>query len=240
MNTIESEASPALEPHVARVLETMRIPDCGLLVWLDAETGADLLAGRGNPFKLHGLFWPVERGNPLIPEKVRHRVTADKNEYVVWTAKEEATGPRVGLTVILAHELRHLEHRLFDANLYYAGSLILPYLLWRMLNGNLRSVLEDPFEDDAHARAREIAELIHGDEETRAHYRGVRWYRFLNRRPVPPLGELALQIRTFLEREREDIRKLLRDVGPSGTEARGLFERVDWRAFGLPEFAALA
>jgi hypothetical protein len=237
MNTIEAEASPALEPHVARVLESMQIPDCGLLVWLDAERRVDLLARR-NPFQLHGLIWPVERGHPVIPEKVRRRVTVDTN-YVVWIANEDATGPLVGLTVILAHELRHLEQRLFDANLYYAGSLILPYLFWRMQNGNLRSVLEDPFEDDAQARAREIAEVIHGDEVTRAHYRSARWYRFLNRRATPPLGEVAVQIRTFLEREREDIRNLLRDVGPSGTEARGLCERVDWPAFGLREFAAL-
>jgi hypothetical protein len=238
MNTIEAEASPALAPHVARVLESMQIPDCGLLVWLDAERRADRLARR-NPFQLHGLFWPVERGNPVIPEKVRHRVTAD-TKYVVWIANEDATGPVVGLTVILAHELRHLEQRLFDVNLYYAGSLILPYLFWRMQNGTLRSVLEDPFEDDAQARAREIAEVIHGDEVTRAHYRSARWYRFLNRRPVPPLDVVAVQIRTFLEREREDIRNLLRDLGPSGTEARGLGERVDWPAFGLREFAALA
>ena len=237
MNTIEAEASPLLEPHVARVLESMQIPDCGLLVWLDGERRGDLLARR-NPFTLHGLFWPVERGNPMIPEKVRYRVTADTN-YVVWIAHEDATGPLVGLTVILAHELRHLEQRLFDSSLYYAGSLILPYLFWRMQNGNLRSVLEDPFEDDAQARAREIAESIHGDEVTRAHYRSARWYRFLNRRPVPPLGEVAVEIRTFLEREREDIRNLLRDLGPSGTEARSLCERVDWPAFGLREFAAL-
>lgn len=237
MNTIEAEVSPALGPHVARVLESMQIPDCGLLVWLDAERRADLLA-RTNPFPLHGLFWPVERGNPMIPEKVRNRVTAD-TKYVVWIANEDAAGPLVGLTVILAHELRHLEQHLFDSNLYYAGSLILPYLFWRMLNGNLRSVLEDPLEDDAQARAREIAELIHGDEMTRAHYRSARWYRFLNRRPVPPLGEVAVEIRTFLERERKDIRHLLQDMGPSGTEARGLCERVDWPAFGLLEFAAL-
>ena len=237
MNTIVAEASPALEPHVARILEAMRIPDSGLLVWLDAARGADLLARR-NPFTLHGVFWPVERGNPMIPERVRHRMTAD-TKYVVWIANEDATGPLVGLTVIVAHELRHLEQRLFDSNLYYAGSLILPYLFWRMQNGNLRSVLEDPFEDDAQARAREIAEVLHGDEVTRAHYRSARWYRFLNPRPVPTLAEIAAQIRTFLEREHEDIRHLLRDRGPSGTEARSLHERVDWPAFGLGEFAAL-
>lgn len=237
MNIIEAEASPALEPHVARVLESMQIPDCGLLVWLDAAREADLLARR-NPFQLHGLFWPVERGHPMIPQRVRNRVTAG-TKFVVWIANEDATGPLVGVTVILSHELRHLEQRLFDSNLYYAGSLILPYLFWRMQKGNLRSVLEDPFEDDAQARAREIAEVIHGDEVTRAHYRSARWYRFLNRRQVPPLAEIAAQIRTFLEREREDIRNLLRDLGPSGTEARSLHERVDWPSFGLREFAAL-
>jgi hypothetical protein len=222
---------------VDKILTVMRIPECALLLWFDAETtGAELMAAVGDSLSMAGGFHPLAGicMSPF-PDKVKNRMEQGRFRLLIWIGRNVVEGSRVAFTVVLAHELRHVEQFLHNPQIHYAGRVALGYL--RRLSKEERerhNYFDSPVEHDAEARARQVAVAIHGEAAVRGYYedKGIR--EFVEPRKVHALAELVEALKSWLRQRWTGIVGTVHSH-PEPDEFRELVGSVEWGRMGLPD-----
>ncbi len=222
---------------VDRIMTLMQIPECGLLLWFDAErTGTELMAALGDPLKMGGGFHPLA-GIPMapFPDKVKDRMEQGRFRLLVWIGRDVVEGQPVAFTITLAHELRHVEQFLHCPQIHYAGRVAMAYL--RRLPDEERNSLNyfaSPVEWDAEARAREVAVTLHGEAAVRNYFEDKGIKGFVEPQNVQTPAQLVEALKTWLEQRWMGIVETVRRR-PEPDEFRELVRSVEWDRFGLPD-----
>lgn len=236
-NAQVSEHPKTPRPLVDRILREMEIPECGLLSWFDAEfTGKDLMNAVGDPLRMLGGFYPLRSGLDYapFPKKVTDLMAREYFRVLTWVGKDVVEDSDVAFTIILAHELAHVEQFLYEPALHYAGNLILGYL--RRLSEPERrkfGYFASPVEWDAEARARDVAASIHGEQIVQDYMETKDIKAFIQSQPVQTLPAVLEVVQRWLRdhtRGISDMTSALREPHPLLEHLR----RVQWDKLGLP------
>lgn len=222
---------------VDRILREMEIPECGLLSWFDAEfTGKNLMEAVGDPLQMRGGFYPLSSGldDSPFPDKVNTRMASEFFRVLAWVGRDVVEDREVPFTIVIAHELAHVEQYLYRPLIHYAGNLILAYL--RRLPEAERAkygYFDSPVEWDAESRARQIAVSIHGEQIVRDYMKSKEIRGFIEPQPVQSLVEVLEAVRKWFRdhvHEISDMTRTLRVPDPLLEHVR----RVDWNKLGTP------
>jgi hypothetical protein len=228
----------------------MRIPECGLLLWVDGEfAGNDALPGQEPPNFVGGLFFTATGRVPLdkslgerpFQDKLLHALVAGSPLLFclgVWIGRQvidSYTAKPVRLTHVIAHELRHVEQFLHNPQLHFAGNVAYQYL---SIVGEEMGVPicthAVPQEWDAELRAREVVGLMHDANQARAFYASAGAHDLIEVPPVRRLEQAVDDLRDFLTLHRDRIELLLQrpELYP---QLGHLVQYVDWSALGAPD-----
>lgn len=224
------------------ILERMRIPDVGLLLWFDSEySGRDLAAERGDPeSSFLGGFHPSGGVAIDFPKKVADLMADRLFRMLAWVGRDVIDRKdELLLTIVLAHELRHVEQFVFGRQLHYGGTVAIGFLSRLQQHEKPEADRYDsPIELDAELRAREVAVTLHGEASVHECYRRKATQHpgfslFVDPQPVPDLRQLVPQLGEWLRPKLPRIREMaLRPEEFSAFKER--VESVDWDRLGLP------
>ncbi len=219
-----------------RVFTEMEIPECGLLTWCDAElTGTELYHAIGDPLQMRGGFYPLRSGldECPFPQKVKDVMGNELFRILVWLGRDVVEDKVVALTIVLAHELAHVEQFLYQPQIHYAGNFILAYL--RRLPDAERqryTYFDSPVEWDAEARARQVASVLHGEGLVHNYMGDKRIIAFTKPQPVQSLPEVVAVVTRWLQEHVAGISAALRRAREPDPLIE-LANRVNWGYFGL-------
>lgn len=224
---------------VEQIRTCMNLPERGLLVWFDTqETGSERMKGAAFYFEMLAGFHPLEGISVAseFPDRVRDRMAQDMFRALVWVGRDVIDSDDcVRFTIVLGHELRHVEQYLFNAQLHYANVVILNYLY--RLSAHIKTRYtryESPVEFDAEIRARAIASLVCGEDGTREFYvaKGEGFEPFITAIEIPGLRELEERVSKWLQTHSKDIGKVAKRPDEV-TRMRDYVQDLEWSAFGL-------